>query len=322
MNQDILVSIAMATYNGEEFLREQLESIYNQTYKNLEIIVTDDCSKDGTAEILEEYKQKYGLKYYINEQNSGFVKNFEKVISLCSADYIALCDQDDIWLPNKIEILMKEINNYSMICSDLTLIDSDGNVVLPSFRDNNNYSHKKMDNNKLLLSFKCFALGCCTLFKKELLNNSLPFPDYVVSHDWWLALHAYRLNGIKYLDDNLVLYRMHNNSISMNNINPPMLNKIILFFKSKTQKRKIKGLINQKKALEMSLSGEFDFTNKEMNIISQCIYYLDCYSNKTFSFKAIYFAIKNRKYLSSNFILFVLNIFSYFYIIIEKLFKG
>lgn len=102
-----LVSIAMATYNGEKYLKEQLDSIYAQTYKNIEVIVCDDCSSDKTVEILDEYKEKYGLKYYINEKNLGFKKNFEKAISLCSGDFIALADQDDIWIESKIEIFLK-----------------------------------------------------------------------------------------------------------------------------------------------------------------------------------------------------------------------
>ena len=100
--QNKLVSIAMATYNGEKYLKEQLDSIYAQTYKDIEVIVCDDCSSDKTVEILDEYKEKYGLKYYINEKNLGFKKNFEKAISLCSGDFIALADQDDIWIENKI----------------------------------------------------------------------------------------------------------------------------------------------------------------------------------------------------------------------------
>src|SRR5574344_2136916 len=98
-----MISLALPTYNGEKYLREQLDSIFNQTMVPEEIVVVDDRSTDSTIQILEEYKQKYGLKYYINEQNLGYNKNFEKAITLCQGDYIALCDQDDVWLPEKIE---------------------------------------------------------------------------------------------------------------------------------------------------------------------------------------------------------------------------
>ena len=97
------ISIAMATFNGEKYLREQLDSIYSQTLLPYEIVAADDCSTDRTTEILEEYRIKKGLKYLVNEHNIGVVKNFEKAISLCQGDYVALSDQDDIWFPEKLE---------------------------------------------------------------------------------------------------------------------------------------------------------------------------------------------------------------------------
>ena len=103
------VSIAMTTYNGEKYLREQLDSIYRQTKKPVEVIVCDDNSIDGTVSILDEYKNSQGLKYFINKPGLGVNANFYKAISLCSSDYIALSDQDDIWLPNKIETSFKKI---------------------------------------------------------------------------------------------------------------------------------------------------------------------------------------------------------------------
>ena len=122
------ISIAMTTFNGERYLREQLDSLYFQTLLPDEIVVVDDCSVDNTKEILEEYHKKKGLIYYINESNVGVNKNFEKAISLCSGDYIALCDQDDVWFKNKIEQtrrMMQEMEQESgnvplMVFTDLT----------------------------------------------------------------------------------------------------------------------------------------------------------------------------------------------------------
>ena len=93
-----MISIAMATYNGEKFLRYMLDSILSQTYQDIELIICDDNSSDSTCLILKEYeKNNSRIKLYFNESNLGFIKNFEKAISLCSGDYIALSDQDDIW---------------------------------------------------------------------------------------------------------------------------------------------------------------------------------------------------------------------------------
>ena len=99
-----MISVAMATYNGEKFIREQLDSILAQTITDWELIVCDDVSTDSTIAILEEYANKDGrIQIHKNKVNLGFKRNFEKAISLCSGDYIALCDQDDIWKHDKVE---------------------------------------------------------------------------------------------------------------------------------------------------------------------------------------------------------------------------
>lgn len=129
-----LVSIAMTTYNGEKFIKKQLDSIINQTYKNLEIIICDDGSTDKTIDIIKEYQKKdKRIKLYINEKNLGFSKNFEKAISLCKGDYIALSDQDDIWELDKIETMVKNINDAILVYGDEKLIDEKDNIIADSF---------------------------------------------------------------------------------------------------------------------------------------------------------------------------------------------
>jgi len=104
-----LVSVVMCTYNGEKYLHPQIGSILSQSYDNLELIIVDDASTDSTVKILEEYKRRDSrLRYFVNERNIGYNKNFEKAFSLANGNYIAPCDQDDIWDPSKIETMMKE----------------------------------------------------------------------------------------------------------------------------------------------------------------------------------------------------------------------
>jgi len=104
-----LASIAMCTYNGEKYLREQLDSLVAQDYPNLEIVIVDDCSTDSTPQLLEEYAGQHpNFTIHQNEQNMGFRRNFEKALKLCSGEIISLCDQDDIWFPNKISALGAE----------------------------------------------------------------------------------------------------------------------------------------------------------------------------------------------------------------------
>ena len=99
-----VISIVMATYNGGLYLEQQMESIVVQTYPNIEIIIVDDCSTDNTIEILQMFQQKYSnIKLFNNAANLGYIKNFEKGCSLASGEYIALCDQDDYWHPDKLK---------------------------------------------------------------------------------------------------------------------------------------------------------------------------------------------------------------------------
>ena len=131
-----LVSIAMTTYNGAQFLEEQINSILQQTYSNIELIVVDDCSTDNTYELLKSFLSKdKRIHIFKNKNNIGFVKNFCKAISLCSGDFIALSDQDDIWENNKVSKVVDcfEKNDCYVVVHDAVVIDADGNQLYDSF---------------------------------------------------------------------------------------------------------------------------------------------------------------------------------------------
>jgi glycosyltransferase involved in cell wall biosynthesis len=205
-----LISIAMTTYNGEHFLAQQLESILSQSYRSLEIIICDDGSTDSTRDILHHYAQKDPrIQLFLNETNVGLVKNFEKALSLCIGDYIALADQDDIWLTKKVEILLNNIHGHILIHSDAFLMDEKGTIFANSYAHYSTINYQKnmkshiMENN---------VTGCTTLFKKSLLASALPFPPNTLVHDWWLALCAYKLGTITYLPIPLINYRQHQNN--------------------------------------------------------------------------------------------------------------
>lgn len=207
-----LVSIAAATYNGEKFLRQQLESIYAQTYRNIEVVVSDDCSTDGTVSILEEYRRTHGLTYRVNQANLGYPRNFENAASMCNGAYIAFSDQDDVFLHDKIETLVREIDGYSLIYADAALIDEHGAVFAPSYM---RYVNFPMLTGKRFreLVFSCFIRGFQVLFTRDLLRAALPMPDRV-THDDWLTILAAKHNGIKYLDRPLVQYRQHGSNVT------------------------------------------------------------------------------------------------------------
>jgi len=202
------ISVAMATYNGENFLREQLDSIYSQTYLPYEVIVTDDCSSDGTISILEEYRIKYGLKYYINEKNIGYNKNFEKAISLCSGNYFALSDQDDVWLPNKIELTYKKLKEIekgmpAVVATNSFDVDPSLNVI------GSRIIEDKYWQDAL---WGVPSQGCSMIFNLELKEKVLPIPDGII-YDGYIALTAAMIGNWFRIGTPLLLYRHHNNNV-------------------------------------------------------------------------------------------------------------
>lgn len=205
MNNQPVISVAMATFNGGKYLKEQLDSIYDQTYKLIEVIVVDDCSTDATLHILNQFSKTHQLKYYVNDINLGFVKSFEKAIEKCKGDYVALSDQDDIWEQDKLKVLLNEIGSNLMIHSDCTIINDQNNILKNSWKEQLGY---RIDIKNLF--FGNVVTGCTVLFKNDLLKTALPFPDGIAYHDWWLALCAAKENKITYTPKCLTRYRQHN----------------------------------------------------------------------------------------------------------------
>lgn len=216
-----LISVVVATYNGEQFLCKQIDSILAQTYPNIEIVIIDDCSTDNTVNLLKQYSSVHSKIFlYTNDSNLGYIKNFERGISLTNGDLIAPCDQDDIWLPNKLQILFNQIGDNLLVYSDSTLIDAMDNSL------NINMSHIKNQisyTSCLMYTIGAWAPGHSMLFKKSLIDKCLPFPS-LVTHDFWLGFVATCYSNIKYVKEPLVLYRQHNhNAISAFTRNAPKI---------------------------------------------------------------------------------------------------
>ena len=203
------VSVALATFNGAQFLREQLDSIYAQTHKVFEVVATDDCSTDHTVAILEEYKQSHGLHYSINPNRLGFLKNFERAISLCAGDFIALSDQDDIWHPSKLEKLLEAIGDYPLACSDVRIVDGEGRTVADSYRKKLHIPVPPIGEQFYSLAFINFVTGSTCLFPRSFREKIFPIPPEAISHDWWMGIQATLAGGIKYVEESLVGHRQH-----------------------------------------------------------------------------------------------------------------
>lgn len=206
-----LVSVVLCSYNGEKFLRSQIDSITAQTYPNLEIIIVDDASSDSTSSILEEYSRKDSrIKYHINSANIGYNKNFEKAFPLASADYIAISDQDDIWESNKIELMMKDWLPGSLFTYSLS-----GNFFSDDFKNREQARPVKYRTITQLhqLVFNSPVHGHASMFKKELLSYCMPFPSDIY-YDWWMSMQAARIAPVGCIPLTLTWHRVHKTNSS------------------------------------------------------------------------------------------------------------
>jgi glycosyltransferase involved in cell wall biosynthesis len=206
MTESFLVSVVLGTYNGEAFLEEQLRSVLAQTWANLEIIAVDDGSTDRTVAILREYAARdTRFRVVVNERNLGFIRNFEKGCKLSRGKWIALCDQDDYWLPEKVENMVRAIGDYPMIYCDSALCGPD---LRPQGKKISDLVHyQSFDDCRQLCVFSRMY-GHATLITRTLFDVASPFVEEM-PHDGWLAYHATLHGGVRYLPEVLVNYRQH-----------------------------------------------------------------------------------------------------------------
>ena len=189
------IDILMATYNGEKYLKEQIESILNQTYKNIRLIISDDASKDSTPQILEEYRKKDSrIEIYLNKENRGVVKNIEFLLEKVEDEFYMLADQDDVWLPLKVEKSIETLKkqNADLVFGDLEVVDEKLETLYSSFGDFmllNRKINKYIDSYKVNYLYNCVT-GCTVLSKKEFIKKIIPIPTeskYLI-HDHWIGL--------------------------------------------------------------------------------------------------------------------------------------
>lgn len=212
------VDILLATYNGEQYLREQLNSILSQSYSNFRLLISDDLSTDSTREILAEYVEKDKRIIIFNqEKNLGVVKNFEFLLKKVENKYYMFSDQDDIWKENKIEksIQTLEETNSDLVYTDLEVVDENLNVTYKSYwKLKGIYNKIKKYNNFESLYLNNFVTGCTILSKKEFIKEVLPLPNTskFVLHDYWIPLILSQKHKITYIEEPLIKYRQHKNN--------------------------------------------------------------------------------------------------------------
>lgn len=210
------VDILLATYKTNiEYLKKQIDSILNQTFENIKLIISDDNSNEPKLkEILEEYAKKdKRIELYFQEKNLGYIKNFEFLLKKSTAEYIMFSDHDDIWYPNKIEESLKEIEltGADLVYVNCKQIDKDGKVIHKNY-----FKYKNMPlingKNKLAIS-RYVGIGCSQIFTKDVKDKMLPFTDNVMAHDWLAGFIANENRGIAYIDKSLFDYRLHETNV-------------------------------------------------------------------------------------------------------------
>lgn len=218
------VSIALCTFNGERFLGDQLDSFLVQSRLPNELLVCDDGSSDRTLEVLKDFARRspFPLKIHRNEANMGFARNFEKAISLCSGDLIFPADQDDVWLPEKIEIMTQRFDSdpeLRLVFTNADLVDEDLEPIgtdLYGVAYNANFRESIAAGTLLDLLLKQNHLAGATLaFRRDLLEYLVPFPHNIpkMFHDGWIGLIGVASGGYEFIDLPLIRYRQHDRQL-------------------------------------------------------------------------------------------------------------
>lgn len=201
-------SVCMATYNGERYIEEQISSIISQLREGDELIISDDSSTDNTLRIIESFHDSR-IVLYKNQTFHSHVYNFENALKHAKGDYLFLADQDDIWVPQKLETMLKLLEKNDLVLSDARVIDEHKNILSDSFFT---FNHSKKGLMKNL--YKNSYLGCCMAFNRKILDIALPFPKNINMHDWWIGLIAETHGSVYFTNDKLIQYRRHDNTLT------------------------------------------------------------------------------------------------------------
>ena len=208
----MMLSVCIATYNGEKYIYEQILSILSQIKSTDEVIISDDNSTDKTLEIIKNLNDPR-IKLYNNNFKSP-IKNFEFLIDNCNGDLIFLSDQDDIWDHKKVRMHLDIYNNNQstgLVISDIQLIDKNGVSISKKF------FNKKFSSSWINNIFFNNYIGCSISFRSSLKNYILPFPKNLPMHDWWIGVIASLFSNVIYINEKLVFYRIHEHNFTSKN---------------------------------------------------------------------------------------------------------
>ena len=216
------VNIILASYNGSKYIKEQLDSLMNSSYRDFRVFVCDDCSTDDTCDIVEEYVEAYPGKVFLNrnERNMGstlsFLTNLKRVSEASPANYYMFCDQDDVWLSDKISLAVRQMRRIEarrgavlpvLVFNDAIIVDDDLNFISRSFYRTNKLKVRKNKFSRMLIENKC--IGCTTMMNDALVRLLDETGPEIRYHDWWMALIASAFGVVRYNRTPVILYRQH-----------------------------------------------------------------------------------------------------------------
>jgi len=265
------ISVAMTTYNGRLFLKEQLDSIAAQSRQVDELTVCDDGSADNTVGILNEFKESapFPVRIAVNEKNLRCAKNFEKAISLCGGDIIFLCDQDDVWLPNKVSIIEKMFlanPDCGMAFTDAVVVDEENRQLSKLWADFR-FDKKRQRKIKAGKGFEAFVrgnvvTGATAAITKSFFEEAKPFPTEV-THDYWMAMVAVLKNKLFFNNAITINYRKH--SAQQIGTPPPT------FFRKLKRIPDLNKDAVQRQVLREELDARFHLTEAQNKLFADCI---------------------------------------------------
>lgn len=219
-----LITIVMATYNGEKYVEEQVKSILSSTYQNFLLHIYDDGSTDNTLSILRSYQERYPdrIKIFQNKDNLGVTRNFLQAVNQTTTDYVMFSDQDDVWNSDKIHKTLRRMRNMEAqkgkemplaVFTDAVVVDQDLNQLHPSFFQSGHLNPRKTDLPHLLMENK--LIGCTVMINAALrrILQRHSMPKEARYHDWWLALLAATFGAIGYINEGTLLYRQHGGNV-------------------------------------------------------------------------------------------------------------
>lgn len=220
-----IIDVLLATYNGEHYVDEQIRSILGQTYADWRLLIRDDGSNDNTPAIIQAYATRFPAKIVVIKDNRttlGVRGNFGALLEHSTAEYSMFCDQDDVWLPEKIELTLKKMQELEdrygnaiplLVYTDMKVVDDSLSVISASFWRSQVFD-PNIGKSLCRLFVSNVAAGCTMMFNKRLRELSVPVPAHCLMHDWWIGLVSVALGKNDYLQQPTMLYRQHEKNVA------------------------------------------------------------------------------------------------------------